>query len=102
VHPKFLLLNSHLNLNLQYFLIPIPLYFIAILLRFVKVGKEDETFQQLRKIQGVSEIFQIFGSYEIILKIEAENTKRLAEIVANKIRKIDTVHSTVTSIVAES
>lgn len=74
----------------------------AIVLVHTETGKEDETLKELRKVEGILEVFQVLGPYDIILKIEAENQKKLAEIVTNRIRRIDSVHSTATSIIVEN
>ncbi|MEM3736791.1 MAG: Lrp/AsnC ligand binding domain-containing protein [Candidatus Bathyarchaeia archaeon] len=50
------------------------------------------------KIKGVEEVHVLFGQYDFILKIQAENVDALAQIVDNEIRIIPGVHSTETFI----
>ncbi len=43
----------------------------------------------------------VYGVYDIIAKVEAESMTKLKEIVTWKIRRIDKVRSTLTTIVME-
>lgn len=59
-------------------------------------GKEKEVFDNLKELPEVKEIHPLFGEYDIIVKIEAENFNRLGEIVVNKIRSVPGVIDTKT------
>jgi len=43
----------------------------------------------------------VYGVYDIILKIIADNTEELRSIITHKIRKIDKVQSTLTMMVIQ-
>lgn len=73
----------------------------AIVLINTEIGTEQDVFEQLSKIDGVKEAYIVYGVYDIVAKLEAENMDSLKEIVANKIRKLDRVRSTLTMIVVE-
>ncbi len=73
----------------------------AIVLINTEIGTEQDVFEQLSKIEGVKEAYIVYGVYDIVAKLEAENMDSLKEIVANKIRKLDRVRSTLTMIVVE-
>ncbi len=73
----------------------------AIVLINTEIGTEQDVFEQLSKIEGVKEAYIVYGVYDIVAKLEAENMDSLKEIVANRIRKLDRVRSTLTMIVVE-
>ncbi len=73
----------------------------AIVLINTEIGTEQDVFEQLSKIEGVKEAYIVYGVYDIVAKLEADNMDSLKEIVANKIRKLDRVRSTLTMIVVE-
>jgi len=60
-------------------------------------GKALELLETIKGIDGVVEAKGVYGSVDIIAKLEAEN---LAELVVDKIRKLDGVTDTNTLIVA--
>ena len=72
-----------------------PLAFVLI---NVETGSEDEVVKQLRKISNVKESYAVYGVYDIIAKVEAETMVNLKDIITEKIRKLDTVRSTLTLI----
>ena len=43
----------------------------------------------------------VYGIYDIVVKIEADNSDHLRNIITSKIRKIDKVQSTLTMMVIE-
>jgi DNA-binding Lrp family transcriptional regulator len=75
-----------------------PLAFVLI---NAETGSEDEVVKQLRKISNVKESYAVYGVYDIIAKVEAETMVNLKEIITEKIRKLDTVRSTLTLIEIE-
>ena len=67
----------------------------------VELSSEHEVARELRKVANVKEAYVTYGVYDIIAKVEAESLERLKEIVALKIRRLDNVRSTLTTIVVE-
>ena len=61
-------------------------------------GYEAEVMKELKKISGVQEAYNIYGVYDIIIKIEAENMIELKEIISLKVRKLEKIRSTLTLI----
>ena len=57
---------------------------------------EYEVYHKLTKVSEIIELHPLFGEYDLIAKIEAEDFEKLAEIVVNKIRKIEGVVETKT------
>lgn len=50
----------------------------------------------LRSIEEVKEAYSVFGVYDIVVKVEADDRKRIEEIIVWKIRKFDGVRQTIT------
>jgi len=53
-------------------------------------------YNKLSKLPEIVELHPLFGEYDLIAKIEAENFDRLGKIVVNKIRSITGVKDTKT------
>ena len=60
------------------------------------LGSEDKIISDLRKLEHIKDAVGTFGAYDIVAKIEAENSEQLRETVTWKIRKMDKVRSTLT------
>ncbi len=60
------------------------------------LGAEEDVISHLKTIDGVREVHGTFGAYDIIAKIESDNTETLRDIIAWKIRKIERIRSTLT------
>lgn len=73
----------------------------AIILINAEIGSEEEVFNEISKIEGVTEAYVVYGVYDIIAKVESEDMEKLKEIVASKIRKLPKVRSTLTMIIVE-
>jgi len=70
------------------------------------LGSDQEIIVKLKEILGVEkgikfEVQGVYGIYDIVVKIEADNPDHLRSIITNKIRKIDRVQSTLTMMVIE-
>ncbi|MEB2792643.1 MAG: Lrp/AsnC ligand binding domain-containing protein [Caldisphaeraceae archaeon] len=74
----------------------------AIVMINTDVGKENEIFDKLNNMPEVKKIYLVYGIHDIIVFIEAENMERLRSLITDKIRKLDGVKSTLTSIVVVS
>jgi DNA-binding Lrp family transcriptional regulator len=57
---------------------------------------EHEVYNNLSKIQAILELQPLFGEYDLIAKIEAEDFEKLGEIVINNIRSVKGVIDTKT------
>ncbi|UCD14448.1 MAG: Lrp/AsnC ligand binding domain-containing protein [Thermoplasmatales archaeon] len=58
--------------------------------------REHEAYKELSKVSEIVELHSLFGEYDHIAKIEAEDYEKLAEIVINKIRSIEGIIDTKT------
>ncbi|RLG82224.1 MAG: Lrp/AsnC family transcriptional regulator [Thermoprotei archaeon] len=74
----------------------------AIVLINTEIGAESEVMEALSKIGGVKEVYEVYGMYDIVAKVEADTHEALRELVINKIRRIPQVRGTTTMIIIES
>ncbi|GAI48910.1 unnamed protein product [marine sediment metagenome] len=63
-----------------------------------ETGVEAEIMEELKNIPGVQEVYQVYGVYDIIIKIEAETMQELREVVLSRVRNLDKIRSTLTMI----
>jgi len=61
-----------------------------------ELGSEESIIQQLKNLDGVSEVHGTFGAYDILAKIESPQVEDLRDSFSWKIRKIDKIRSTLT------
>ena len=57
---------------------------------------EHEVYAKLSKVPEIVEIHSLFGEFDIIAKIEADDFESLGNIVVNKIRTIEGIIDTKT------
>lgn len=67
-----------------------------------KPSKEKLVLERLRKIKNVTESFLLYGDYDIVVKVEAEEKERLQAIITQQIRNIKDVEKTCTNFVFDS
>ncbi len=72
---------------------------LAIVMINVEVGKENDIFEKLFEIPEVKEVYMVYGVHDIIAVIEAETMDALRSLITEKIRRMDGVKSSMTSIV---
>ena len=75
---------------------------LAIVLINTEIGTEDEVMNVLSKIEGIKELYEVYGMYDIVALVQAKNHEELRNIIVNKIRRIPQVRGTTTMIVIES
>jgi len=59
-------------------------------------GHEDEVYNKLSKVPRIIELHPLFGEYDLIVKIEANDFEDIRNIVTNKIKLIEGVSGTET------
>ena len=74
---------------------------LSYVLMNIKLGSEDKVLKEIRKVPNVKECHRVYGVYDMIAKVEADSMDKLKEIITWKIRRLDGVRSTLTSIVME-
>ncbi|HEX2067861.1 MAG TPA: Lrp/AsnC ligand binding domain-containing protein [Nitrososphaeraceae archaeon] len=66
-----------------------------------ELGSEDSIVNELKKIEGVKEVYQVYGVYDIVAQVEADIMEKVKETITWKLRKLNGVKSTLTMIVME-
>ena len=74
---------------------------IAYVLINAELGREKTVLKDLRAIENIKEVHLVYGVYDIIVKVEAENMEKLKEILTFKIRRMNEIRSTLTMTVDE-
>jgi DNA-binding Lrp family transcriptional regulator len=67
----------------------------------VTTGSETEVLRRLREIPEVKEAYFVYGVYDIVVKVEADSMQRLNEVITRKVRGLDEIRSTLTTIAIE-
>jgi DNA-binding Lrp family transcriptional regulator len=68
----------------------------AFVLVNTKLGSEAELQSELKKVEGIVGVHQVYGVYDVVVEIEAESDQKLKEIIFSRIRTLKHVRSTLT------
>ena len=63
-------------------------------------SSERYVIEQLKKIDSVKEIQEVFGIYDVIIKVKANDKNTFAEIISSQIQKIDKLKSMLTLMIS--
>ncbi len=69
---------------------------IGFVLMHISPVHEHEIFRKLSMIPEVIELHTLFGEYDLVAKIEAENYEGIGEIIIHKIKTIEGITDTKT------
>lgn len=73
----------------------------AIVLIQTEIGAETKVLDELTKLPEVKEAYVVYGTYDIVVKLESDALEKIREIVTNRIRRLPDIRTTVTMIVVE-
>ncbi len=68
----------------------------------VEPGSEKEVLERLREVGEVKESYLVYGLYDIVAKVETDSMDHLKEVITWKVRKLDKIRSTITTVVMEA
>ena len=74
----------------------------AFVLINTELGSETDVLKDVKKVEGVEEVYAVYGTYDIVAKVKAETMDRLKEIVTVRIRKVNNVRATLTLMSSEA
>ncbi len=74
---------------------------VAFVLINAELGKEKSLLKEIRNIPNVKEAHFVYGVFDIIIKVEAENMDKLRDIVTFNIRRLKEIIRTLTITVIE-
>ncbi len=60
------------------------------------LGFDVEIIDEIKQLEDVKEVHGVFGSYDILVRLESANLENLREIITWKLRKLNRVKSTLT------
>lgn len=66
----------------------------------VEPGQSAEVLKELIQVEGVSTCYLVLGIYDVVAVVESSSVEELKAVVQEKIRKIDYVRASMTTIVA--
>ena len=69
---------------------------LAFVLISIAPGEELRVFKKLSNLLEINEIYPLFGEYDFLVKLEAEDFEKIGNIIVNKIRIIRGVTATKT------
>lgn len=67
----------------------------------VDAGAENEVVNRLRGVPEVKEAYAVYGVYDVVAKVETDSMDRLKLVVTTKIRELEKVRSTLTTMCVE-
>ena len=67
----------------------------------LEIESEQRAINKLKNVQGVIDVNEVTGVYDIVVKITSDTLESLKEIITCDIRTIDVIRSTMTLIVIE-
>ena len=65
-----------------------------------ETGSEKTVYSELKKHDEIEFVYELFGSWDIIVKLETEDVQRMDEFVSDIIRNIPGVNSSATLIIS--
>jgi len=74
---------------------------IAYVLISCDLGFDVEIIDEIKQLEDVKEVHGVFGTYDILVKLESANVENLKDIITWKIRKLNRVRSTLTLMAIE-
>ena len=66
-----------------------------------EIGAEAYVLKAVKQVEGVKEAFNLWGIYDIILRIKVDSTEKLMQLINEKLQ-INRVHSRLTVVVTET
>jgi DNA-binding Lrp family transcriptional regulator len=64
-------------------------------------GIEKLLHEEIKSLDGVKEVYDLYGEYDMMAIVEDETDKDVAEIISWELRKIKGIRSTNTMVVAK-
>ena len=72
----------------------------AYIMMNIETGSEEQVCNTLQTYPEVKEIAVIYGEYDAVIKVEAENMKKLDSFIIERLRAIPNIFLTATMLIA--
>jgi len=70
----------------------------AFVLIVVDPAKTVDVYNQLRAVDGISEVYQVMGPYDIVAVVEVANLTDVPAVISRHIRAVQGIESTTTCV----
>lgn len=70
----------------------------AFVLIVVDPAETQRVFDQLRAVEGISEVYQVMGPYDIVAVIEASGITEVPPLISRHVRVVPGIESTTTCV----
>ena len=70
----------------------------AIVLLNIARARVGEVAEKLAVMEGISEVYSVAGRFDLVVMVRVKNNEALADIVTNKMQKLDAIEATETLI----
>ena len=67
----------------------------------VQSGAEDQVLKEVKLVDEVQEAYVTYGVFDLVLKVNADSSEGLKQLVTHRLRTIDNVRSTMTLMLTE-
>ena len=74
---------------------------LAYVLVTLQSGSEKEVCKKISQFEEVVEVNELYGEYDVIIKVRVDELPKLDEFLTEKLRAIPNIYLTSTMIVAE-
>jgi DNA-binding Lrp family transcriptional regulator len=73
----------------------------AFVLINTEAGLEKLVHEEIKSLEGVKDVYDLYGEYDLMVVVEQDNDKDVAEVVSWELRKVKGIRSTNTMVVAK-
>ncbi len=70
----------------------------AFVLIVVDPAKTIEVFERLSNVEGISEVHQVMGPYDIVAVVDVANLSEVPSVISRHIRAVEGIESTTTCV----
>jgi DNA-binding Lrp family transcriptional regulator len=70
----------------------------AFVLIVVDPSKTVEVFDKLRAVDGIAEVYQVMGPYDIVAVVQVNSLTEVPSVISRHIRAVDGIESTTTCV----
>ena len=67
---------------------------LGYVLIIAEAGKEADVQDKLSKIQCVAEAYRLFGEYDFVVKVNADSSDKLAQVISDEIKTLEGIIKT--------
>jgi DNA-binding Lrp family transcriptional regulator len=70
----------------------------AFVLIVVDPAKTTRVYEQLRAAEGITEVYQVMGPYDLVAVVEVANLSDVPSVISRHIRAVEGIESTTTCV----